>query len=75
MEKMMQEDNMLRPLEESVISKPASSHINNSPLSKPKTRVKTRCSRGKRRNNKTHRCNKKCPDGYNRNSKRRCVKK
>lgn len=40
-----------------------------------KTHKYKRCSRGKRRNPKTHRCNKKCPAGYTRSkTSRRCVK-
>ena len=40
-----------------------------------KTHKRRRCSRGKRRNPKTHRCNKKCPAGYKRSkTSRRCVK-
>ena len=40
----MQQDNMLRPLEESVISKPISSNINKSISQKSITRVKKRRS-------------------------------
>jgi hypothetical protein len=50
-------------------------------LAKPVKPMKTstkkkRCSRGKRRNPVTKRCNKKCKEGYKRSKTgRRCVKK
>lgn len=35
---------------------------------------KKRCSRGKRRNIKTNRCNKNCAPGYKRSKKNYCIK-
>ena len=34
-----------------------------------------KCTRGHRRNRKTNRCNKKCPDGFKRSKSRHCVKR
>jgi hypothetical protein len=46
------------------------------PMTLKKRNKRKRCTKGKRRNKKTHRCNKKCPEGYKRSSiKKRCVKK
>ena len=46
------------------------------PMTLKKRNKRKRCTKGKRRNKKTNRCNKKCPEGYKRSSsKKRCVKK
>jgi len=69
------EEEMIPPMEPVLVeTKPVL--VEEEPLVKPvkKTRRK-RCSRGRRRNTKTHRCNKKCPEGSVRSkTSRRCLK-
>lgn len=62
------EEEMIPPMEPVLVeTKPVITPVK-------KTRRK-RCSRGNRRNTKTHRCNKKCPSGSVRSkTSRRCVK-
>jgi hypothetical protein len=78
MNKNLEDDNMIRPIEESIIKhQRVQASVPEKPKNASKIAIKNttkRCVRGKRRNSKTNRCNKKCPDGYTRNSKRRCVK-